>query len=102
LVLVLRSLVGKADAANTTAKYPWEKFNKFMVHMGQEEFDNETFKPVFDADPNIQKYVKRFDGEGIELKTKKEAPAQGPVDGNTGSDVVAQMAQRATNNAMAS
>ena len=73
-----------------------------MTNIGQEEFDYDTFKLTFDADPNLQTLVTRFDQEGIELKTKKQAPAQGPVDGDTGSDAVSQMAQRATNNAMAS
>lgn len=73
-----------------------------MTNIGQEEFDYDTFKLTFDADPNLQKLVARFDQMGIELKTKKQAPAQGPIDGDTGSNTVAQMAQRATNNAMAS
>lgn len=73
-----------------------------MTNIGQEEFDYETFKLTYDSDPSLQKLVARFDQNGVELKTKAQTPAQQPIDGNTGSDVVAQMAQRATNNAMAS
>lgn len=73
-----------------------------MTNIGKEEFDYETFKLAYDSDPNLAKLVARFDQEGVELKTKAQAPANNPVDGDTGSDAVAQMAQRATANAMAS
>lgn len=73
-----------------------------MTNIGQEEFDYETFKLTYDSDPNLQQLVSRFDQEGIELKTKAKTPDQNPVDGDTGSDVVAQMAKRATKKAMAS
>jgi hypothetical protein len=73
-----------------------------MNGVNQEEFSDETFKLTFDSNQNIKNLVHRFDKEGIELKTKNTTPAQGAVDGDTGSNVVAQMAQRATNNAMAS
>jgi len=73
-----------------------------MDSVHQEEFSEETFKITFDSNQNIKNLVHRFDKEGIELKTKNITPKQGAVDGDTGSNVVAQMAQRATNNAMAS
>lgn len=73
-----------------------------MTNIGQEEFDYDTFKLNYDADPNLQQLVARFDQNGIELKTKAQSPDQNPVDGDTGSDAVSQMAQRATNKAMAS
>ncbi len=73
-----------------------------MTNMGQEEFDYDTFKLAYDSDPNLANLVDRFDQNGIELKTKAKTPAQGPIDGDTGSDAVAQMAQRATNKAMSS
>lgn len=95
-------MIGKADSKNIPGKFTWDEINRFMTNIGQEEFDYDTFKLTFDADPNLQQLVARFDQMGIELKTKKQAPAQGPIDGNTGSNTVAQMAQRATNNAMAS
>ncbi len=95
-------MIGKADSKNIPGKFTWDEINRFMTNIGQEEFDYDTFKLTFDADPNLQKLVARFDQEGIELKTKKQSPDQAPVDGDTGSDQVAQMAKRATNNAMAS
>lgn len=73
-----------------------------MTNIGQEEFDYETFKLTYDSDPNLQTLVSRFDQNGVELKTKAQSPAQTPIDGDTGSDVVAQMAKRATKKAMAS
>lgn len=70
--------------------------------MGEEELDYDAFKQLYDTDQNIKDMIVRFDQNGIELKTKKQNNQNQPVDGDTGSDVVAQMAQRATNNAMAS
>ena len=70
-----------------------------MTNIGKEEFDYDTFKLTFDSDTNLQTLVARFDQEGIELKTKKQSPEQNPVDGDTGSAEVSQMAKRATANA---
>ncbi len=70
--------------------------------MGDEELDYDAFKQLYDTDQNIKDMIVRFDQNGIELKTKKQNNQNQPVDGDTGSNVVAQMAQRATNNAMAS
>jgi len=92
-------LIGKADSKNIPGKFTWDEINRFMTNIGKEEFDYDTFKLTFDADPNLQQLVARFDQEGIELKTKKQAPDQGPVDGDTGSAEVSQMAKRATANA---
>ena len=94
-------MIGKADSKKIPGNFTWSELNRFMTNIGQEEFDYETFKLTYDSDPNLQKLVARFDQNGIELKTKAQTPAQGPIDGDTGSNVVAQMAQRATNNAMA-
>jgi len=102
LLLILKSLIGKADEKKIPGNFTWSEINRFMTNIGQEEFDYDTFKLPFDSDPNLQQLVARFDQEGIELKTKAQTPADGPVDGDTGSDAVNQMAQRATNKAMAS
>jgi hypothetical protein len=45
--------------------------------------------------------ITRFDQNGIELKTKNQDNQNKPVDGDTGSNVVSQMAKRATANAQA-
>lgn len=102
MLLILRSLIGKADEKNIPGNFTWDEINRFMTNIGQEEFDYDTFKLNFDSDANLQQLVARFDQEGIELKTKAQTPDQGPVDGDTGSDAVSQMAQRATNKAMSS
>jgi hypothetical protein len=67
-----------------------------MTNIGEEEFDYDTFKLTYDSDPAIQSLIKRFDQNGIELNTKKQDNNNEPVDGDTGSDAVSQMAKRAT------
>ena len=62
--------------------------------MGAEQFNQETFKAVYDQDPQIQSLVSSFDPEGITLKGGEEP--QQPAQDNT----VDQMAQSATANAM--
>lgn len=100
--MIFKNLIGKSDEKNVPGNFTWDQLNRFMTNIGQEEFDYDTFKLTYDSDPNLQKLVTRFDQNGVELKTKTKAPDQTPVDGNTGSDVVAQMAKRATKHAMAS
>jgi hypothetical protein len=56
---------------------------------------------VYDSDPNLKSMITRFDQNGIELKTKNQDNQNKPVDGDTGSNVVSQMAKRATANAQA-
>ena len=101
MVLILKSLIGKADQRNVPGNFTWDQLNRFMNNIGEEEFDYETFKLTYDANPTLQTLIARFDQNGIELKTKTQSPEQGPIDGDTGSDEVSQMAKRATANAQA-
>ena len=89
-------MIGKADAKGVPGNFTWDQLNRFMTNIGQEEFDYETFKLAYDADQNLANLVARFDQNGVELKTKAQSPDNPPVDGDTGSDTVAQMAQHAT------
>jgi len=67
-----------------------------MQNMGNEEYSQETFKAVYDQDPQIQDIVNNFDQEGITLKGGEE-----PADaGQDSAGAVDQMAQSATANAM--
>ena len=100
IVLVLKSLIGKSDEKKIPGNFTWDQINRFMTNIGEEDFDYETFKMVYDSDPAVKNLVDRFDAEGVVLKTKtKETqPDQGAQQGD---NTVSQMAQRATANAQA-
>jgi hypothetical protein len=100
LVLILKSLISKADEKQIPGNFTWDQINTFMTNIGEEEFSYETFKIVYDSDPSIQNLIDRFDAEGINLKTKAKTPT--PDQGaQQGDDTVNQMAKRATANAQA-
>lgn len=67
-----------------------------MQNIGMEEFSYDTFKMAYDSDPVIQALTHRFDGEGIELKTKsqKDEPEAGK---KPGGDSLKTAAMRSTN-----
>jgi len=65
-----------------------------MTNVGDEEFNYESFKISFDSNPGVKALIKRFDQDGIELKTKEQ-----DVDTATQTDApsaVEKMAKRAT------
>jgi len=66
-----------------------------MENMGSEQYSQETFKAVYDQDPQINQLVASFDPQGITLKGGEEMGTE-PSQDNT----VDQMAQSATANAM--
>lgn len=67
-----------------------------MTNMGNEQYSQETFKAVYDQDPQIKDIVNNFDAEGITLVGGEEPQGAGQDTDNT----VDQMAQSATSNAM--
>ena len=93
---MLKQLIGRADQAGRSANLTWEQLNTFMNNMGVGEFDYDTFKMAYDADPIIQALVDRFDQRGISLATKKSKPAASTSDGQAGGSSVSQAAKRAT------
>ena len=44
------------------------KLDKYMRNQGKGNFDFESFKAMYDADPKIQALVTNFDQEKIEFK----------------------------------
>ena len=67
-----------------------------MVNVGSEEFDYDTFKAAYDADPLTQGLVKNFDENGVELNSKVSKDRTAPSDAEAGDKTVSQMAKRAT------
>ena len=68
-----------------------------MQNTGRNQFSYDVFKAAYDSDPRIQKIVKNFDQEKIELKTSEVDDVE-DLPGNPGrpSDAVAKMAKNAT------
>ena len=70
------------------------KLDKYMRNQGKGNFDFDSFKAMYDADPKIQELVTNFDQEKIEFKNSEMDDLNTPA-GATG-DTVGNMAKRAT------
>ena len=66
-----------------------------MKYQDNPQFDYETFKVLYDINPQLQKLIRNFDQEKIELAIDATDNLSTPQAG--GTDTVGQMAQRATN-----
>lgn len=108
---VLRTVIGAADAKNTSVFLHFDKpssndirqgslnldLNRLMQNVGGEQFDYGTFKAAYDTDPRVKTMVANFNERGIVPATKTEAPeSEEPAPaGDRGGDTVNQMAKRA-------
>tara|TARA_B110000495_G_scaffold181162_1_gene175698 strand:- start:50 stop:334 length:285 start_codon:yes stop_codon:yes gene_type:complete len=93
-------MIGGADNKKQSAYLSFDAINKIMTNVDQTHFDYDGFKAVYDANPELQAYVKNFDDKGITLATKVEAPSDADIpQADSNADVVGQMAKRATANA---
>lgn len=65
-----------------------------MRNMGNQQFNHDSFRLMYDQDPKISSIVKDFDNNSITLKTHEldDLEKSNPVSKNT----VSQMAKRAT------
>jgi hypothetical protein len=95
LVLLLRNLISQADSQNQPSYLSWSAVNSLMQNVGEEQFDYDSFKASYDSNPQVQSLVQRFDGDGIELKTKTKNPKT-PSGKDTGADNISKMAKAAT------
>jgi len=73
-----------------------KKLDKFMQNQGRGNFDYETFKAAYDADPKLQQLVTNFDQDKIEFKDSEVDDVE-KIKGNPGrpSDTVGKMAKNA-------
>ena len=73
------------------------KLDKYMRNQGNGNFDYESFKAMYDADPRLQQLVTNFDKDKIEFKQSEVDDVAGAVPGNPGrpSDTVGKMAKNA-------
>ena len=67
-----------------------------MSNVGQADFNYESFKQAYDTDPALQAIVKRFDDNGVELKSKMSTSGDTPSDVDLSGKAVRQMAKSAT------
>jgi hypothetical protein len=67
-----------------------------MQNVGTEQFNYDSFKQAYDANPLTQGLVKKFDQNGVELNSKRAKIDTAPSDAEDGGATVSQMAKRAT------
>jgi hypothetical protein len=94
---VIYALLRQQKAAGVAA-LSMTKLDKYMRNQGKGNFDYESFKAMYDADPKIQQLVTNFDKDKIEFKQSEVDDVAGAVPGNPGrpSDTVGNMAKNAT------
>ena len=91
------ALLRQQKAAGVAA-LSMKKLDKYMRNQGNGNFDYESFKAMYDADPRLQQLVTNFDQDKIEFKQSEVDDVAGAVPGNPGrpSDTVGNMAKNAT------
>jgi hypothetical protein len=106
LIVVLRNYIGRAASKKTPAKLNWNGLNNILTSSGFEvSADYETFKAMYDGSPALQKMVKNFNDDGIELNvpgapdeepkgdgTQAPADSQAAVDQTAASAAAGQLA----------
>jgi len=80
---------------NGMVEFSLEQLNRYMLNMGDPQFDYETLKVAYDSDPRISDIIKDFTQDTIELKTS-EVDDLNPKS-STARTTVKQMAKKATN-----
>ncbi len=96
-LMVLRNYIGRAASKKAPANLNWAGLNKVLKTSGYElTADYETFKAMYDSSPAIQKMVKNFNANGIELNVPG-APddIQSPNGGQNSQAAVDQIAASA-------
>jgi len=93
LVLLMRNLVAQANSKNQPSYLSWAALNNLMQNVGEEQFDYDSFKAAYDANPIIQNLVFQFDNRGVTLKTRATQPKK--KEGEKESNI-SKMAKSAT------
>ena len=73
-----------------------KKLDKYMRNQGKGNFDYETFKAMYDADPKIQQLVTNFDQDKIEFKQSEVDDVKSKGVSGPKGDTVGNMAKNAT------
>ena len=72
------------------------KLDKYMRNQGKGNFDYESFKAMYDADPRIQQLVTNFDQDKIEFKQSEVDDVKSKGVSGPKGDTVGNMAKNAT------
>jgi len=95
LIVVLRNKIRTADAQGQAMMMSWPEVTELMADHGHDEYDYDTFKNMYDTNPDLQSIVANFNGDGITLGTKEKVEPD-TVDTDVPSDqAVDKMAKRA-------
>jgi hypothetical protein len=66
--VLLKNILGRHASKKTPAKYNWASINRLANSSGIEiTADYETFKSMYDSSPLLQKIIKNFNADGVEL-----------------------------------
>lgn len=104
-VMILKNFIGRASSKKEAAKLNWASLQKIASDNGFEfAADYETFKSMYDSNPIIQKMVKNFDANGIELNVPgTDKDTETPVQQDqTSQDAVDKIAASAAPQQLAS
>jgi hypothetical protein len=97
-IVILKNFIGRHASKNAPAKLNWAALNRITRSSGNEiAADYETFKSMYDANPQLQTLVKNFNADGLELNVPGAPDAEEPKQGSgeTSQDVVDQTASSA-------
>jgi hypothetical protein len=99
-VVVLRNFIGRHSSKRAPAILNWAGLSKVLSSTGANVVaDYDTFKSIYDANPQIQAMVKDFNGNGVTLKVPGSPDNPGRTqDGETSQDAVDKIAAGAASN----
>lgn len=95
--VVLKNLIGRYASKKSPANFNWAALDHIMVSSGVELMANyETFKAIYDSNPQLQSLVKDFNEKGLELEIPGvKDDDELPDDTEDGQDAVDQIASGA-------
>jgi hypothetical protein len=100
-IMILNHEVGNYARRGTPAKLNWANVAQLAKKSGFEMLGDpnrgyETFKAIYDSNPAVQKLVKNFNANGLELNVPGAPDAEEPAqDGTDSQDAVNQAAASA-------
>ena len=100
LILVLRNQIQRANQSDSEVKLSWTAITNLMKSAGHGNYSYASFKPMFDANADLQNIIRNFNQDGVELNTTFDKPEDSADAVDTTSaptKKVQQMAKRATN-----
>jgi len=80
----------------TTATYTWQQLSKMTQNVMGQAVNYDSFKQDFDSNPELKNLVYRFDGQVIELNTKKSPEEVGGQEPANNIDASAKRAASKT------